>query len=106
MDSKLGDFENIRKLPKLKSTLSECAEEESSNIDYEKAAKKIQSTFRNYRARKSICLGDAHRKMINGGSIMREAPNDAEKCVPTLDDEKHELSAKTLNDLEPLIEGI
>ncbi|XP_065206122.1 calponin homology domain-containing protein DDB_G0272472-like isoform X2 [Planococcus citri] len=79
LDSKLGDFENIRKLPKLRCTLSECVEEESENTDLDKAASKIQATFRNYRARKSICLGE-NRKLLNGQStIISKIIEDAEK---------------------------
>lgn len=69
LDSKLVDIENIRKLPKLRCTLSECVEEESENPDLDKAASKIQATFRNYRARKSICLGDS-KKILNGQSTI------------------------------------
>lgn len=70
LDSKLGDFENIRKLPKLRCTLSECIEEESENPDLNKAASKIQTSFRNYRARKSICLGETNQKILNGQSTI------------------------------------
>lgn len=69
LDSKLVDIENIRKLPKLRCTLSECVEEDSESLDLDKAASKIQTTFRNYRARKSICLGDS-KKILNGQSTL------------------------------------
>lgn len=67
LDSKLGDLHGIRK-SKLKSMLSECVEENSENAEMEKAAVKIQSIFRNYQTRKSVCLGSTSQTtMLNGG---------------------------------------
>ena len=88
LDSKLGDFENIRNLPKLRCTLSECVEEESENADLDKAASKIQATFRNYRARKSICFGE-NRKLLNGQSIAASKINE--------DTEKSNTSSEPVN---------
>ncbi len=95
------DFENIRKLPKLKSTLSECVEEESENTDLEKAALKIQSTFRNYRARKSICLGDSDRNMLNRGS----EPENPNSETNRIDGDRTDKSKIVETELEPLVEG-
>ena len=55
-------------------------------MDLDKAATKIQSTFRNYRARKSICLGDCNP---SGENIQFEdIVNDHGKNVRDLVDEK------------------
>lgn len=113
LDSKLGDFENIRKLPKLKSTLSECVEEESEYSDLDRAAAKIQTTFRHYRARKSICLGDrSGRKLLNGESAksavtMTRLVEENRNAKNELDnDELVDTKSKLLeSDMQPLIEG-
>lgn len=101
LDSKLGDFENIRKLPKLRCTLSECVEEESENTDLDKAASKIQATFRNYRARKSICLGE-NRTLLNGQSTI---PSKIIEDVEKPDDSPEPVNGKVETIQEKIIEG-
>lgn len=113
LDSKLGDFENVRKLPKLKNTLSECVEEEGEYTDLDRAAIKIQSTFRHYRARKSICFGNyTADKLLNGDSAksavtVTRLAEDNRNTDSELDNDKLvDMKMKILeNDLQPLIEG-
>lgn len=105
LDSKLVDIENIRKLPKLRCTLSECVEEESENLDLDKAASKIQTTFRNYRARKSICLGDS-KKIFNGQStITSKIIEDTESNEKTGQSSQETVNGKVETIPENPIEG-
>lgn len=113
LDSKLGDFENVRKLPKLKNTLSECVEEEGEYTDLDRAAAKIQSTFRHYRARKSICFGNyTADKLLNGDSaksavtVTRPAEDNRNTDSELDNDKLVDTKMKILeNELQPLIEG-